>query len=238
MNLVLDNITKNFDDKQVLKGISFSFEEGYIYALLGRNGAGKTTLFNCLNDDLKCDGGSFCLAEGDFRRDMTADDIGYVLSTPVVPGFLTGRELVKFYIDINKGRIKNPKTVDEYLDMMAIPDEDRDLLLKDYSHGMKSKMMMLLNFISDPQVWLLDEPLTSLDVVVAAEIKKLLKGMQEGHIIILSTHIMELATSLCDRIVLLKNGQLEEIARDTDEPDEEYEARIIAALSEETSTDE
>jgi len=253
MKLILENISKGFDDKSVLRDVSFEFEEGYIYALLGRNGAGKTTLFNCLNDDLKCDSGEFYLVDeqstevygnpsanaaagaaskaDSFKRAMVSDDIGYVLSTPVVPGFLTGRELVKFYIDINKSRIKNPKTIDEHLDFMAIPMEDRDRLMKDYSHGMKSKMMMLLNFISDPKVWLLDEPLTSLDVVVAAEIKKMLKSAQEGHITILSTHIMELATSLCDRIVLLKNGHLEEIVRGTDESDEVYEARIISALA-------
>ena len=135
---------------------------------------------------------------------MEADDIGYVLSTPNVPEFLTGREFLKFFIDINKKRIKKEKTIDEYFDFMKIENEDRDRLLKDYSHGMKNKMQMLVNIIASPNVLLLDEPLTSFDVVVAEEMKQMLKEIKKDHIIIFSTHIMELALDLCDDIVYIK----------------------------------
>src|SRR5699024_10557240 len=103
--------------------------------LLGRNGAGKTTLFNCLNKDMKADGGSFYLEEGASRRDVVPDDIGYVLSTPTVPEFLTGREFLKFFLDIHEGEIENPMPLDAYFDFMSIEPEDRDKLMKTYSHG-------------------------------------------------------------------------------------------------------
>ena len=97
MEFVIEHLSKSFEKKEVLKDISFTFEEGKIYGLLGRNGAGKTTLFNCLNRDLKTDGGSFYMFDKDgSRREVTADDIGYVLSTPTVPEFLTAREFLKF----------------------------------------------------------------------------------------------------------------------------------------------
>lgn len=214
MKLVVKSLKKNFEKKEVLKDINFEFEKGKIYGLLGRNGAGKTTFFNCLNEDLDIDAGDFYIEDNDVKRKMEAEDVGYVLSTPNVPEFLTAREFLKFFIDINKKRIKNEKTIDEYFEFMKIEEEDRDRLLKDYSHGMKNKMQMLVNIIANPNVLLLDEPLTSFDVVVAEEMKQMLREIKKDHIIIFSTHIMELALDLCDEIVILNKGILEEIDKD------------------------
>lgn len=91
MKLIIHDIRKQFDKKEVLKGASFTFEKGKIYGLLGRNGAGKTTLFNCINEDIRVDSGSFEIEENGKRRLIISEDIGYVLSIPVVPEFLTGR---------------------------------------------------------------------------------------------------------------------------------------------------
>ena len=232
MKLVVKNLKKNFEKKQVLKDVNFEFEKGKIYGLLGRNGAGKTTFFNCLNEDIEIDQGEFYIEEDNKERKMEAEDIGYVLSTPNVPEFLTAREFLKFFIDINKKRIKDLKTTDEYSDFMKIEKEDRDRLLKDYSHGMKNKMQMLVNIISSPNVLLLDEPLTSFDVVVAEEMKQMLKEIKKNHIIIFSTHIMELALDLCDEIVILNKGVLEEIDKNNLD-NEQFKNKIIEALKEE-----
>lgn len=209
MKLIVDNIVKNFDKKEVLKNANFTFEKGKIYGLLGRNGAGKTTLFNIISSDIEKTSGDIYIEEDEEKRNLNSSDIGYVISTPNVPSFLTGREFLKFFLDINKNRINDLKTIDEYFDLIKIDREDRDKLLKDYSHGMKNKMQMLTNIILKPNVLLLDEPLTSLDVVVQEEMKDILKDLKSDQIIIFSTHIMELALSLCDEIVLLSNGVLE-----------------------------
>ena len=193
---------------------------------------GKTTFFNCLYEDMEIDEGEFYLEESDKTRKLEADDVGYVLSTPNVPEFLTGREFLKFFIDINKNKIKNLKTIDEYFDFMKIEKDDRDKLLKDYSHGMKNKMQMLVNIIASPNLLLLDEPLTSFDVVVAEEMKQMLKNIKNNHIIIFSTHIMELALDLCDEIVILNKGLLEKIDMNNIDKEETKE-RIILALKEE-----
>ena len=232
MKLVVKNLKKNFEKKEVLKDINFEFEKGKIYGLLGRNGAGKTTFFNCLNEDIAIDSGEFFIEDNGKQRKMEAEDIGYVLSTPNVPEFLTAREFLKFFIDINKKRIKNEKTIDEYFDFMKIEKEDRDRLLKDYSHGMKNKMQMLVNIIASPNVLLLDEPLTSFDVVVAEEMKQMLREIKKDHIIIFSTHIMELALDLCDEIVILNKGILEEIDKNNLD-NEHLKNKIIEALKEE-----
>ena len=232
MKLVVKNLKKNFGKKEVLKDINFEFEKGKIYGLLGRNGAGKTTFFNCLNEDIEIDAGEFYIEDNNTKRKMEAEDVGYVLSTPNVPEFLTGREFLKFFIDINKKRIKEEKTIDEYFEFMKIEKEDRDRLLKDYSHGMKNKMQMLVNIIANPNVLLLDEPLTSFDVVVAEEMKQMLRGIKRNHIIIFSTHIMELALDLCDEIVILNKGVLEEIDKNNLD-NEQFKNKIIEALKEE-----
>ena len=231
MNFVIEHLSKHFDRKEVLKDISFSFESGKIYGLLGRNGAGKTTLFNCVNRDLKCDGGAFWLEEDGKRREVKAGDIGYVLSTPTVPEFLTGREFLKFFLEINEKSIVNPKSADEYFENISIEPEDRDKLLKDYSHGMKNKMQMLVNMIARPAVLLLDEPLTSLDVVVAEEMKQLLRSLKQDRVTIFSTHIMDLALDLCDEIVLLSHGELERVDK-SDLDSQGFRERILAALRE------
>ena len=232
MKFVIEHLSKHFEKKEVLRDVNFSFESGNIYGLLGRNGAGKTTLFNCLNRDLKADGGRFFLVENGGEREVLAEDIGYVLSTPTVPEFLTGREFLKFFMDINEKTIQNPKTIDEYFDFMSIAREDRDKLLKDYSHGMKNKMQMLVNIIANPNVLLLDEPLTSLDVVVAEEMKGLLRSLKKDRVTIFSTHIMDLALDLCDEIVLLNHGVLEVVDK-ANLDSEEFKDKIIQALKEE-----
>ncbi|WP_286152404.1 ABC transporter ATP-binding protein [Sporofaciens musculi] len=209
--------------------MDFTFESGKIYGLLGRNGAGKTTLFNCLNRDMKAEGGSFYMEIDGQRRDVAPEDIGYVLSTPTVPEFLTGREFLKFFIDIHEDKLQNIQELDVYFDYIGISREDRDKLLKDYSHGMKNKMQMLVNIIAKPNLLLLDEPLTSLDVVVAEEMKQLLRTLKEGRIIIFSTHIMDLALDLCDEIVLLNQGMLERVDK-TNLNSQEFKEKILAAL--------
>lgn len=229
MNLVIKDLKKSYDKKEVLKGINFEFKEGKIYGLLGRNGAGKTTLFNCLNEDIEIDSGEFYLLDGKEEKKITSDDIGYVLSTPVVPEFLTGREFLKFFIEINKDKVDSSKTIEDYFDLIKMDVEDRDKLMREYSHGMKNKMQMLINIVYSPKVLLLDEPLTSFDVVVADEMKKVLKSIKKDHILIFSTHIMELALDLCDEIVVLSNGKLEKIDKDNLD-NEEFKDKIIETL--------
>lgn len=232
MKLVIEDLYKKFEEKEVLKGINFEFEKGKIYGLLGRNGAGKTTLFNCISSEMQVDKGKFYIKENEKNENIKDEDIGFVVSTPNVPEFLTGREFLKFFIDINKNTIKDLKTIDEYFDYLKIEKEDRDKLLKDYSHGMKNKMQMLINIIANPNILLLDEPLTSLDVVMADEMQQMLKQIKKDHIIIFSTHIMELALSLCDEIVILNKGILEKIEKENLN-NEEFKNKIIAVLKEE-----
>ena len=229
MKLVVENLSKNYGKKVVLQNINFTFEEGKIYGLIGRNGVGKTTFFNALNEDIDITSGNIKLIDNNYNNKLSSSDIGYVISTPIVPEFLTAKEFLKFFIEINKDDIKEIKDLDYYFDLVKIDKDDQDKLLKEYSYGMKNKMQILINFISNSKVLLLDEPLTSLDIVVQDDMKKLLKQMKKNHIIIFSTHILEIAMDLCDEIVILNNGKLELIEKKNLNT-KNYKDKIIKAL--------
>ncbi len=229
LEFVISHLAKSYGKHQVLTDCDYTFEEGKIYGLLGRNGSGKTTLFNCLNSDTETNGGSFYFQKGGTREEVGSDDIGYVLSTPTVPDFMTGREFLKFFIDIHSDTIPDPKPLDEYLEYMMIPKDTRDRLMKDYSHGTKNKMQMLINIIAKPRLMLLDEPLTSLDVVVAEEMKDILRTQKDGRILIFSTHLLDIALDLCDEIVLLNKGRLEPVDKENLN-DDDFKTKIIEAL--------
>lgn len=237
MQLQLSNIQKAFGTKQVLKGADFTFEKGKIYGLLGRNGSGKTTLFNCLSGELTADAGTATLGEAGQAAPLSDLDVGFVFSTPILPEFLTGYEFIKFFMDINKDKIQDGRTIDDYFDLVSMDKDDRHRLIKGYSHGMKNKVQMLCFIITKPPVILLDEPLTSFDVIVALEMKNLLRSMKNDHIIIFSTHILQLATDLCDEIVVLHQGKLQGVDNAMLKSPE-FESEIIEILKDEETAGE
>lgn len=206
MELVIENIHKNFQDNKVLKGANYTFKEGQIYGLLGRNGAGKTTLFNILYGELLADDGKAEIIVDDMRREIVHEDIGMVFAETLLPDFLTGYEYIKFYMDLHAP--DSDETPDYYLEKFGFSNDERHRIIKGYSSGMKSKLAILCQFISKPKIILLDEPLTSVDIIASSEIKDMLLELRKDHILILSTHMIQLAKDICDDIVLLHSGKL------------------------------
>ncbi|MDO4604503.1 MAG: ABC transporter ATP-binding protein [Helcococcus sp.] len=226
MKLILKNIEKKFDKTEVLKGASYEFENGKIYGLLGRNGAGKTTLFNIIYTELQQDNGDIILEINGEEISPSVDDIGMIFAETYLPDFLTGYEYAKFITDISAPHER--ANLDYLFDEMNIDEKDRHKLIKEYSSGMKSKVALLAIYIQKPKIILLDEPLTAVDVISGQEIKSFFKSLRRDHIVIVSTHMLELAKDLCDDIVLLNKGHLQSIERL--EKDENYENIIIEAL--------
>lgn len=229
MKLIVEDIKKSFDKKEVLKGCTYEFEAGKIYGLLGRNGAGKTTFFKTVYGDYgKMDGACYIEKDGE-RKPLKIENVDMVFSQPVLPDFLTGYEFLKFFTEV-KCKGENIDTM-EYFRMLSFKEEDAHRLIRGYSHGMKSKLNLITVFISKPEVIFLDEPLTSIDLVAAAEIKEWLLKLKENHVIIFSTHIMQLAKDICDEVVLLKDGVFEGLSN-MDKNSPEYEAEILRHLKE------
>lgn len=234
MILNVENLHKAFNKKTVLNNLSYRFEKGKIYGILGRNGAGKTTLFNCIIRELSIDEGKISLIENKQERELTFEDTGMVSASPVLPEFLTGYEFITYFLQFNQGnQVANEQKVIEYFNLFNIEESDQHKLIKNYSYGMKNKLQLLCCFIRNPEIILLDEPLSSFDIIVSHDIKERLIQMKQDHIILMSTHILQLATDVCDEILLLKNGQLTgfDWRNDNQEENEKY---LIEALKSES----
>lgn len=230
MKLIINGLSKSFAKKEILKDVSYTFDQGEVYALLGRNGAGKTTLFKLINESLDKDSGEILLEEGGNRNPIDFKDVFFMVSEPELPKFLTGREFISFFIEANRENIKDLKNIDEYLQIVELEEDDSNRLIQDYSTGMKNKLQMLMFLILKPKVILMDEPLTSLDVVIQLQMKRIIRDIHKDHIIIFSTHILQLAKDICDKIVLLHNKNLNPVdSLIKDDPD--FEDTIIDLLS-------
>lgn len=232
MQLIIENLSKSFDEKQVLDKLDISLDQGVIYALLGRNGAGKTTLFSLIAKELEKDSGDIFILDGSNKSPIDLKDVFFMLAEPELPRFLTAREFINFYIDVNKDRIGGEIDPDYYFDQVKFAEEDKDRLIQGYSTGMRNKLQMIMFLITKPKVILMDEPLNSLDVVVQKEMKDLIKSIKNDHIIIFSTHILDLAKNMADEILLLHKGKISEADRQIkNNPD--FEEEVINLLQRE-----
>ena len=233
MTLKVTGLSKSFGGKTVLDKASYNFDKGKIYGLLGRNGSGKTTMFNCLTGNLTYENGEVVIeSDNEIPRPAADGDIGFVYAEPHLPEFMTGQEFIKFFISINKSKMHGEVDLDNSFKLIDFNDDDRHKLIKEYSFGMKNKLQLLAFLILRPPVILLDEPLASFDVVAAMQIKELIKSIKQDHIIILSTHILQIAQDLCDEIVILHNGSLSELDS-AKMHDKDFEKSVLEALKEE-----
>ena len=232
MQLLIDNLSKSFDEKLVLDKLSITLDQGIIYGLLGRNGAGKTTLFSLIAKELEKNSGDIYLIDESSKSPLEIKDVFFMLAEPELPRFLTGREFINFFIEKKKNRIKGDLNPDIYFDQVKFDEDDKDRLIQGYSTGMRNKLQMMMFLITKPKVILMDEPLNSLDVVVQKEMKDLIKSIKDDHIIIFSTHILDLAKNMADEIVLLHKGKISEVDREIkNNPD--FEEEVINLLQRE-----
>ncbi len=230
MKLIVEGLIKSYGKKEVIKEASYSFDKGMIYGIIGRNGVGKTTLFNTLIGNVQKDSGQIYITNGNDKRAINFEDIGMVSASPSLPEFLTGYEFIKCFMEIHTDSFNSSK-IDQYFDTVKLSDDDRHSLIKTYSYGMRNKIQLLTCLIRKPSVILLDEPLTSFDIIVSHEIKELLLSMKKDHIILMSTHILQLAQDICDEIVILRAGKLHKTEA-LKEENFEFQQAIVSELRE------
>lgn len=222
MELIVQDLFKKYGKNEVLKGCNYKFSSGKIIGLLGKNGSGKTTFFNIVNQELKFELGNLMIEEDGVVRSLKKEDVGMLHSEYFLPEYLTGYEFVKFLCEVHED--KKPLSIEEYFNLVSFDLQDQHKMIRDYSDGMKSKISIIPLLISKPKIILLDEPLTAIDVVSSIQIKKIFLKLSENHIIILSTHILELAKDICDEIVILKEGLMNELKLKENFETEVYEA--------------
>lgn len=205
------NLVKRFGDKLAVNNVSLEINGGEIFGFLGPNGAGKTTTIKMIVGLLQPSSGSIQVGRYDVQTQaQQAKAItGYVPDTPNLYPKLTGRELLRFIGDlysIEKGSVE--RRIEELLRLFDLTEAGDDTI-DSYSHGMQQKTALAAALVHDPRVLILDEPTVGLDPKSARLIKDILRQMAErGAAVFLSTHIMEIAERMCDRIGIIHQGQL------------------------------
>jgi len=205
------NLVKKYGDKLAVDDVSFDVRAGEVFGFLGPNGAGKTTTIKMIVGLLRPTSGTVTVAGYDVQSQplLAKAASGYVPDTPNLYAKLTGRELLRFVGDLyNLDRPHAARRADELLrtfDLDAAADDTVD----SYSHGMQQKASLAAALMHDPRVLVLDEPTVGLDPKSARLIKDILRQMADrGAAVCLSTHILEIAERMCDRIGIIDRGRL------------------------------
>ena len=192
-----------------VEGVSFSVTKGSVFALIGHNGAGKTTTINCILDLVHADGGEVSIMGMDHRDPKSRRRVGYLPERPYFFEHLTGRELLNFYarlLDLPKNR--RAARIDEVLDMVGMT-EFAGRRLKKFSKGMLQRVGLAQAVLGDPDLLILDEPMSGLDPIGRREIRQLLMDLKNaGKTIILSSHIVPDVEMIADTVGVLKEGCL------------------------------
>lgn len=205
------HLLKKYGDKTAVDDVSFDIHAGEIFGFLGPNGAGKTTTIKIIVGLLQPTSGQVMVAGYDVQtQPQQAKAIaGYVPDTPNLYPKLTGRELLRFVGDLyNLDRKQVERRVEELLRLFDL-DAAGDDTIDSYSHGMQQKTALAAALVHDPRVLILDEPTVGLDPKSARLIKDILRQLADrGAAIFLSTHILEIAERMCDRIGIIHQGRL------------------------------
>jgi ABC-2 type transport system ATP-binding protein len=205
------NLMKRYGEKVAVNNVSFDVFSGEVFGFLGPNGAGKTTTIKMIVGLLQPTSGAAKVAGYDIQtQSMQAKaSCGYVPDTPNLYAKLTGRELLRFVSDLyNLDRSQVGHRIDELLRMFDLTTAADDTI-DSYSHGMQQKTSLAAALMHDPKVLVLDEPTVGLDPKSARLIKDILRQLADrGAAVMLSTHILEIAERMCDRIGIINKGQL------------------------------
>ncbi len=207
----LNGVLKRYNQIVAVNNVNLSINQGEIFGLLGPNGSGKSTMLKMLLGLVQPDAGSVQVLGIDVQSDPVAvkKQIGYSPESPRLYEFLTGIEFLDFVGDIYGMQTEEKKTrINEYLKGLQLEGREGDMI-SSYSEGMKQKIALISAFLHKPKLLILDEPLNGLDPRSARIVKDFLHELKlQGVTTIMSTHILEIAQALCDRIGIMYQGHL------------------------------
>lgn len=209
--LNIQHLTKAYGDKKAVDDLSLHIAPGEIYGFIGHNGAGKTTTLKSIVGILQFDSGDITIDDISIKADPLAckRKIAYIPDNPDLYEFMTGIQYLNFIADIfGVSANDRQRRIRKYADLFELTD-DLAQSIAAYSHGMKQKLAIISAWIHEPRLVIMDEPFVGLD----PKASHLLKGMMRekcdmGGAIFFSTHVLEVAEKLCDKVAIIKGGQL------------------------------
>ena len=209
--LRINNLTKIYGEKKAVDNLSLHIQKGEIYGFIGHNGAGKTTTIKSCCGILKFDEGEI-FVDGVSIKDHPLEckqTIAYIPDNPDLYEFLSGIKYLNFIADVYKVSTQDREArIKKYADMFQITS-DLAQPISAYSHGMKQKLAIISALIHEPKLIIMDEPFVGLDPKAAHLLKGLMREMcDDGGAIFFSTHVLEVAEKLCDKVAIIKGGKL------------------------------
>ncbi|MDD4110339.1 MAG: ABC transporter ATP-binding protein [Clostridia bacterium] len=208
----IKNLTKCYiKDKPAVNDLSLEILPKDIFAFIGHNGAGKSTLIKAICGIIDFDEGKIIIDGKDIKKEPLECKkvVAYVPDNPDIYGFMTGAQYLNFISDIyNIANDERQELIDKYSKLFGI-DKNLSQKINEYSHGMKQKLVLSSAFIRDPKILILDEPFVGLDPIASHTLKKLMREFcDNGGSIFFSTHVLEVAEKLCNRVGIIKKGVL------------------------------
>lgn len=207
----ISNVSKSYSKGiKAVDNLNLVVEDGEIVAFVGPNGAGKSSTIKMLTGIIKPDNGEIHIGEYDIRKEglKAKENIGYIADHPDMFLRLKGIEFLNLIADIYKVSTEDrQERIKLYAKRFGL-EEVLDDQMQSYSHGMRQKMMVIAALVHNPLVWILDEPLTGLDPKSAYELKKMMREHADaGNSVLFSTHVLEVAEKLCDKIIIINHGK-------------------------------
>lgn len=202
--LQLSHLKKSYNKKtEVLSDIDYTFEEGELYPILGRNGSGRTTLFECISEDITVDAGTIQTKE--------KSTIFLAAKQSILPMYVTGYEYIHFLCELKNNAI----AADEFLDRVGMEEQDRDVLICELSFENKKRLQLAAFLVQEPYVILFDEPLDYCNEAYIDTFIEVLQSVKDQHIILISTGLLEIASKISDNLLVLNNGELNQVPGET-----------------------
>ena len=209
--LKIQHLTKKYGDKVAVDDLSLEIAHGEVYGFIGHNGAGKTTTIKCCVGLLDFDNGEIYIDGISIRDDLMAckKKIAYIPDNPVLFEYLSGIDYLNFVADVyHIDKDERQHKIRQYADVFELTS-DLAQPISAYSHGMKQKLAIIAALIHDPELIILDEPFVGLDPIAAFKFKELMRQVcDNGGAVFFSTHVLDVAEKLCDKIAIIKNGKL------------------------------
>lgn len=210
--LIIKNLSKTYKGgKKAVDNLSLEISEGDIYGFIGHNGAGKTTTIKCVTGILEFSEGDILIGGTSVKNDPIAckRNIAYIPDNPDLYENMTGIQYLNFIADIFAiPRVEREASIKNYADLLELTSSLGDLI-SSYSHGMKQKLAIISALIHKPKLFVMDEPFVGLDPKAAHTLKEIMKEQcKNGSAIFFSTHVLEVAEKLCNKIAIIKDGKL------------------------------
>lgn len=209
--LKIEHLTKEYGEKKAVDDLSLEIESGEIYGFIGHNGAGKTTTLKSVVGILKFDAGEIYIDGESVKAAplVCKKKIAYIPDNPDLYEFMSGIKYLNFIADVyGVGANQRQEKIRKYADLFEIT-ADLAQPIAAYSHGMKQKLAIISAWLHDPKLIIMDEPFVGLDPKAAHILKGMMRELcDEGGAIFFSTHVLEVAEKLCDKVAIIKGGKL------------------------------